>query len=277
MPKTIPPGRRPTAAPELHDRLVDAPVNRACSIQGLPNRAPEVYSHFYCRLLGKAGSMLANGVRRHTVALVGVCALGLIASACGGDGPADPVPTSSPSPSTVDGSSATPTPSLPTSDPDAWRSDFTSAQLDAYDAALARWDAYEARSEPIWAAGRATPAAESLFKEFFPSPIWNDQLEQLRIYERYQVRIAGTPTVLWSRARSIGRAGSAVEIVQCVDYASTTTTQNGDPTEPIRSRKTPVAREISLSRPKGFDWLIYGINATPGNGGKKDRPCDPAA
>ena len=176
MPKTIPPGIRPTTAPEMDDRLVDAPVSRACSIQGLPNRAPAVYSHFYCRLLGKAGSMLANGVRRHTVAVVGVCALGLIASACGGDGPADPVPTSSPSPSTVDSSSATPTPSSPTSDPDAWRSDFTSAQLDAYDAALARWDAYEARSEPIWAAGRATPAAEELFKEFFPTPIWNDYL-----------------------------------------------------------------------------------------------------
>jgi hypothetical protein len=277
MPTTIPPGIRPTTAPETDDRTVDVPVSRAWSIQGLPNPASAVYSNFYCRLLGKAGSMLANGVRRHAVAVVGVCALGLLASACGGDAPAEPVPTSSPSSSTVSSPSATPTSSSPTSDPDAWRADFSAAQLEAYDAALARWDAYEARSEPIWAAGRATPAAERLFKEFFPSPIWNDQLEQLRVYERYQVQIAGIPRVLWSRAKSIGRAGGAVEIVQCVDYASTTTTQNGDPTEPIRSRKTPVAREISLSRPKGFDWLIYGINATPGRGGKKDRPCNPAA
>ena len=137
MPKTIPPGVWPTTTPEMADRPVGVPVSRARPVQGLPIRGLAVYSRFYCRLLGKAGSMLANGVRRHAVAVVGVCALGLFASACGGDAPAEPVPTSSPSSSAVGSPSATPTSSPPTSDLDAWRADFSAAQLEAYDAALA--------------------------------------------------------------------------------------------------------------------------------------------
>ncbi len=268
MPKTIPPGIRPTTTPELADRPVGVPVSRAPSVQGLPNRPSAVYPHFYCRLLGKAGSMLANGVRRHAVAVVGVCALGLLASACGGDAPAEPVPTSSTSSSTDGSPSATPTSSSPTSDPDAWRADFSAAQLEAYDAALARWDAYEARSEPIWAAGRATPAAEKLFKEFFPHPVWNEYWEQLKGYAAIDVSVAGTPQVLWSKAQSVSTSRTSVEIKQCVDYTPVVRTQAGEPIS--RPQPKPQTRTIVLNRPEGYDWLIYAVEELVQG---KPKPC----
>ena len=64
-------------------------------------------------------------------------------------------------------------------------------------------------------------------------------------------------------------------IRQCVDWKEVTTTQHDKPTKPIASRQVPVLREISLSKPEGYDWLIYALIDTPGAGGKKDKPCDP--
>lgn len=267
MPKTIPSGTGPTT-PKMDDRSVDVPVSRACSIRGLPNPGLAVYSRFYCRLLGKAGSMLANGVRRHTVAVVGVSALGLLASACGGDAPAEPAPPSSPSSSTVASPSPPPTSSSPTPDAEAWRADFSAAQLKAYDAALARWDSYEARSEPIWAAGRATPAAERLFKEFFPHPVWNEYWEQLKGYDAIDVWVAGTPEVLWSKALSVSTSRTSVEIRQCVDYSPVVRTQAGEPIS--RPEPKPQTRTILLNRPEGYDWLIYAVEELVQG---KPKPC----
>jgi hypothetical protein len=241
----------------------------------LPLNGPALYDSIYCRLLGKATPMLAHTLRRYAVTSIAVSVLALSTTACAGDDDPETAPTDEPT-SSATGSTSEPTTSpTPTTDPDAWRSKFSPAQLEAYDVALQRWESYESRSEPIWAKGEATPAAEKLFKEFFPHPIWIGQFKQLQTYEQYEVRIAGTPDVLWSRAKSIGDSGGGVEIEQCVDYRSTTTTQNGEPTKPIESRQQPVLREITMSKPKGYDWLIYAINATPGAGGKKDRPCGP--
>lgn len=218
---------------------------------------------------------LGHRKRRRTTALTAaVLTVVFAASACtGGD---EEPETGVPPETSTSTPTKTPTPT-PTKDPDAWRAKFKPAQLKAYDAALQRWEEYEARAEPIWAKGKATPAAEKLFKEYFPHPIWQAQFEQLQTYEQYEVQIEGTPEVLWSRARRISTSGSGVVIAQCVDYRSTTTTQHGKPTTPIKARQKPVLREINMSQPKGYDWLIYGINATPGAGGKKDKPCDPTA
>ena len=212
--------------------------------------------------------------RRINRLTAGAFAIVLATTACKAGNGEEPEPV----PPETSTSTPTETPTAtPTKDPDAWRSKFKPAQLKAYDAALQRWEEYEARSEPLWAKGEATPAAEKLFKEYFPHPIWRTQFEQLQTYEQYEVQIAGTPDILWSRARRISDSGSGVVIVQCVDYRSTTTTQHGKPTTPIKARQKPVLREINLSRPQGYDWLIYGINATPGAGGKKDEPCNPTA
>ncbi|UUZ59588.1 hypothetical protein [Nocardioides sp. B-3] len=221
--------------------------------------------------------MLAITLRRCVTACVALAALAVFATACGGDTDPESSPTAGATSSATDNTPEVTTDTSPTPDPDAWRAKFDADQLSAYDTALQRWDSYESRSEPIWAKGKATPAAEKLFKEFFPHPIWVGQFEQLQTYEQYEVQIAGTPDVLWSRARSVTETGSGVVIMQCVDYRSTTTTQNGNPTQPIESRQKPVLREINLSKPEGYGWLIYAINATPGANGKKDKPCDPTS
>lgn len=231
----------------------------------------------YCRLLGKATPMLAQILRSHAVSASTISVLVVSTAGCAGSDP-ETAPPEGPATSATATTSAepAPSPSSPTKDPDAWKSKYSPAQLEAYDTALRRWESYESRSEPIWADGQATPAAEKLFKEFFPHPIWRGQFQQLETYEQYEVKIAGTPDVLWSRAKDVTAAGDGVTIEQCVDYRFTTTTQYDKPTSPIESRQEPVLREITMNKPKGHDWLIYAINATPGAGGKKDKPCNPS-
>lgn len=273
MPRQCPAGIRPTTAPGTDERPVDVPAGKhACLIQGLPNREPAVYSHFYCRLLGKAGFMIANGVRRHTVAVVIMCALGLVASACGGDGSADPVQSPSPSPSTVDSPSATPTASSPAPDPDAWRSDFNSAQLKAYDSALVRWEAFESRSEPIWAAGKATPAARRLFNDFLAASASDAYFDRLKTYEQVEVSSEGLASVYWSRAKTISKQAASVQILQCVDYTTIEGTQRGEPVVRPSWLEKPQLRRVFMSRPAGYDWIIYGVvDATDG----KSARCAP--
>lgn len=218
--------------------------------------------------------MLAHTLRRYAVTAITLSALAISTAACGGDDP-ETTPTDEPTSSATGSTSEPTTEPTPTTDPDAWRTEYGPAQLEAYDTALRRWESYESRSEPIWAKGEATPAAEKLFKEYFPHPTWMNYRDELQTYEEYEVRTFGTPKVYWSKAASISDAGDSITIRECVDYRTTTTTQYDKPTKPVASRQQPVLREITLNMPEGYDWLIYAINKTPGAGGKKDKPCDP--
>ncbi|MGK2878541.1 MAG: hypothetical protein ACSLFF_08205, partial [Solirubrobacterales bacterium] len=110
------------------------------------------------------------------MSVVTVLAVLTMTAACGGNDGPEPLPpvTSSPSsPST----STSPAPTTP-----AWQSKYTKEQIAEYEAALDRWSTYEQRSEPIWAAGKATPAAEALFKKFFLNAI--GQYQTLQTYEQ---------------------------------------------------------------------------------------------
>lgn len=221
--------------------------------------------------------MFAHTLRRYALTVTLLSVLVMSTAACAGDEPETAPPDGPATSATTATTTPEPTTSpTPTRDPDAWRAKFSPAQLDAYDAALQRFDSYESRSDPIYAKGQATPAAEKLFKEFFPHPTWMRYWEDLQTYEEYEVKSTGTPELYWSRAKSITKSGSGVRIQQCVDYRSVTTTQYGKPTQPIESRQEPVLREIYLSKPDGYDWLIYGLVTTPGAGGKKDKSCDPS-
>lgn len=205
-------------------------------------------------------------IHRYPAAALGAVVIMLSAAACGGS---DDEPTTEPSP-TQSTSSAITSPS-PTQDPDAWKAKYSPAQLKAYDAALQRFESYESRAEPIWAKGKATPEAEALFKEFFPSPAWIGQWKKLQTYEQVEVKSTGTPSVYWSKAKTISGDGGTVEIVQCLDYTTVSTTQWGKPIPKTDWYGTPQQRVIHLSKPSGYDWLIYGIV----EGGEKSRPCKP--
>ncbi len=199
--------------------------------------------------------------RTTTVILAATATLGLAAglAGCSGDNPPDPIPTVSTSPTPT----STPTPS--------WESKYTPEELAAYEAALDRWTEYETKSEPIWAAGKATPAAKALFQEYFPSPLWQGRFELLKGYEKIHAKTIGSPKVFWTRPVQVNSV--AVKFEQCVDYttAKTTATQ-GTVLPRAKELERPVLRTTKLSKPKGYNWLIYEEDHTPA---KKLKPCSP--
>lgn len=204
---------------------------------------------------------------RNTAAALGATVLMLGAAACGGGD--NPKSDNSASP-TVSTSPSSTSPS-PTSD--AWKKKYSAKQLKAYQAALARWNEYEQRSEPIWARGKATQAAANLFKDYFPSPFWQGQYKTLASYEQSGVKVEGTPGIYWSRAKFISKNSGSVEINQCVDYTKVTVTQHGkDPGGDVPWLKTPQLRTISMEKPKGYDWLVYRLIDETNT--KKSRPCE---
>lgn len=211
--------------------------------------------------------MLAHTLRRYAVTGIALSVLALSTTACAGDDP-ETAPTDD-SPSTATSSTSEPTTNpTPTLDPGTWESKFSPVQLQAYEAALQRWESYESRSEPIWAKGEATPAGEKLFKEFFPHPAWMDYWERLQGYEQINVKVSGTPTVYWSKAKSVSASGSSVQVQQCVDYTPVQRTQDGK--EISRPAPKPQLRTIFLSQPEGYDWLIYGVKELVDG---KPKPC----
>jgi hypothetical protein len=148
-------------------------------------------------------------------------------------------------------SSSAPT-SSPRSTEPSWEDGYTAKQLATYQEALARWTEFESRSEPIYAVGKATPAAKALFEAYYPAPVWQAKFQALEAYERGGVRTDGLPTVLWSKAASI--TANSATIRQCVDYSTVKTTQDGKTLDPPTGSQL---RELHLSRPEGFDFLIY--------------------
>ncbi|MFE6510275.1 hypothetical protein ACFVBP_21595 [Nocardioides sp. NPDC057764] len=204
-------------------------------------------------------------VRRATATIAAAAALTMALAGCGGDEP-DPIPSTSPSTS----ASASPSAS-PSVDQTAWRSKYNANQLKAYDTALQRFEDYESRSEPIWAKGEATPQAERLFRDYFSSSGALLQFTRLKTYQKVEVTIDGIPDVYWSRAKAITKPGTSVTIEQCLDYTPVTTTQRGKVVK--RPAPKPQLRTIHLSRPAGYDWLIYELVDLDKNG--KGRPCTP--
>jgi predicted small lipoprotein YifL len=192
-------------------------------------------------------------MKRTLNALVAVALTGAL-TACGDNDKPDPIPDSESS-TTSTSSPTEPTETATT--PPPWEDDYTPKQLQAYEAALQRWDSYEQRSEPIWAAGKATPVAEALFKEYFPSPQWQFYNERLADYEQVKVLVKGLATVYWSRPKLITKNALTVEIEQCVDYSSIKVTQYGK--EVGSTTAKPRLRTIQLAMPKGYDWLIYKL------------------
>lgn len=197
-------------------------------------------------------------IRRPLVTATILAALTLGLTACGDDDAPDPIPRAEPS--STSSAPTEPTKPTETATTPAWEADYTPKQIRAYEAALQRFESYEQRSEPIWADGAATPAAEAVFKDYFPSPQWQFLLRRLEDYEQVEVRSEGTAHVYWTRAKSITGDGLNVEIEQCVDYTSITNTQRGKTIEPDPWATHPRLRVIRLSKPEGYDWLIYQLS-----------------
>jgi hypothetical protein len=197
-------------------------------------------------------------IRRPLSTAAALATIALTATACGDDDAPDPIPGTESS--STSSAPTEPTEPTETATTPSWEDDYTPKQIRAYEAALQRFESYEQRSEPIWAEGAATPAAEALFKDYFPSPQWQFLFHRLEDYEQVEVRSEGTAHVYWTRAKSITRDGLNVEIEQCVDYTSITNTQRGEAIEPDPWATHPRLRAIRLSKPEGYDWLIYQLS-----------------
>ena len=207
---------------------------------------------------------------RRTAPVLLIAALALSASGCG---PSEPVAIPDVTPSTS-ASSSLPS-SSPSSDPDAWRDQYTAAELAAYDAALQRWQSYETRSEPIWAAGKSTPAAEALFKEYWIA--WQIEAARLEMYEKNGITVSGLADVLWSKATSIeltktDTGAPQVVIEQCIDPSSVTSLVNGKPPEKQRDRGTFI-RTVTMEEPPGHQFMV--LDLADGTNQTTVKPCEP--
>lgn len=210
--------------------------------------------------------------RRLALAALSATLLATTAACSGGDDDPETAPSPSSSPTTQSPSPTEPTePAEPSSTQAAWQDRYTDAQLDAYEAALSRYEEYETRSEPIWAEGEVTDRAEALFKQYFPSPVWQQEFERLKLYAANDVTVAGLPTVYWSKPARITKDGLNVEIQQCVNFADVVTTQDGEQAQGNKWKTTPHLRVMSLSNPEGYDWLIYSYGDPDG----EKKPCTP--
>lgn len=191
-------------------------------------------------------------IRRTLTSATMLLGLALSAGACGGgdDGP-KPLP---PAPST----SSAPTPTEP-----AWHSDYSPDQVSAFDTALRRYTDYERDAEPLWAAGKYTPEAETVFKRYWSA--WENPAGRLRNYESVEVKISGTAKVLWSKPRKLEK--TRIIIRQCYDTATRTATIEGEP-RPTESHR--FLREVSLYKAGDGQWWIDGERSAD-TGWKK--PC----
>lgn len=153
-----------------------------------------------------------------------------------------------------------PRPTEPSVTEPAWTGEYTDDELQAYDAALRRWERYEQSSEPIWSRGRATAEAKALFSEYFYSPTDKFMFARLRSYEAASVKILGVATVLTSRPTRVMLRpdGGAVTIKQCIDPASVTVSERGETVS--GGVEHPFVRTVMMSQLKDGPFLVGSVD-----------------
>lgn len=202
--------------------------------------------------LALVGSYKVKAIR--CVAL-GLAALLLALAGCSSDS-RPPVKASPTSPTPTQTASASPD----------WSREFDRDEMAAYEAALAQYSAYLKESEPIWAAGEATPRARMLLRKYYIP--WQAYWQQLKRFEQSHIRIARNAPILNSRATRVGLDGqeAVVTIQQCVDATNIGATQDGKPL--ANAFHTPQLIDVEMSLVDGR-WYITQPPTDP-----KDRPCD---
>jgi hypothetical protein len=184
-----------------------------------------------------------SGMRPLALTAAGLAAAATLA-ACGNSTPST-LPTTSPT------ASSTPTVTAP-----AWQAAYSKAQIGAYDAALARWKAFETAYNQIVATGQDTPGAEATIKQY--TAISGLLIFQLKQEQANGLQVAGSK-VLWVKATSIAKTADSLTLEECADYTGIKVTKFGKPVAP--ANKAPrVLTTISMSKPKGYDWLVYSMN-----------------
>ncbi len=186
----------------------------------------------------QSGPFGARG--RVTACLLGI-ALSITMSSCNNDG-VDPIPTGS-----------TPTSVTPTRP--AWEAKYSQDEIDAFRAAEDSVEVFEARVGPIYAEGRATPAARELFQDNLIS--WQAVWARLQADEKRGIAVARQPKVLSSEPKSIElvKAGEAAVVIRrCTDQSDLGATLNGKPLQ--EAFDDPVIQEVDTYLAKDGRWRI---------------------
>jgi hypothetical protein len=135
-----------------------------------------------------------------------------------------------------------------------------------YREAVGRLEQYVARNQRFLAAGRATPAARSFYRNHLRD--WETGYAELQEYERQHVRIARAPVVLRTEPTLIlaFQDGAAhIVLERCTDQSDLGVTRKGEPVPAEHER--PVVQEAELRRYENLTWRIVSLAST-------DRLCD---
>lgn len=150
--------------------------------------------------------------------------------------------------------------STPTPSEDAWRTDYSTEELAAFDEASQFVDAFNGKWQPVLARGKATPEAKQLLQEYRAD--WRAQWNTLKVFDERKIVIPRAAPTLWSRAKlvKLGDDGSAVvQIVRCVDSTDTGATEDG---KPLTMPETPSESTFDVNRDAGGRWLIYSSKSS---------------
>ena len=159
---------------------------------------------------------------------------------------------------------ATPEPTS-TSAPAATSPSYDDEELAVYREAVRRVEDFEARNQPILAAGRATRQAKELYRETLRD--WRSSYAELRANQRDGIRIARAPVVLGTEATSIQSFqddAATVVLARCTDQSDLGTTKDGAPLPAVHPE--PVIQEVVVRRYENRTWRIGERTTT-------DRPC----
>lgn len=172
--------------------------------------------------------------------MAAVCSLALVGCGNSSDTPQHP---------------STPPKSTTTTPPPAWESKYTAEQLAIYREAVQRVEAFEAKSRPIYASGKATKPAKELFQDNLLS--WQTEWAQLQSYEKKGIKIARGPAVLSTEAKSIQPLkdnAASVELKRCTDQTDLGGSMNGEPL--ANAYDKPVIQEVDVYRYSDGRWRI---------------------
>lgn len=165
-----------------------------------------------------------------------------IVAGCGGSPDTPPAP-STPSTSATSSTSA------------EWKSEYSDEELAIYREAVQRVAAYELKSQPIWAAGKATESAKEFFQENLLS--WQATWLQLRSYDKRNIQVARRPEVLSTKAKSIKLledGAVSVVLTRCTDQTNLGGTLDGEPVPEAYDK--PVIQEVDVYRYSDGRWRI---------------------